>query len=237
MKIRRFFSNNKTLEKCIYISGEEFFHLKNVTRAKVGDQIEVINGEGYLFYGKIKKITGNEAVIYIIKKRKEKKSPVKIVIAPSLLKRSAMCLMIEKLSEIGIDEIRPVISERTDEKYSKSMLEKWNRIAIQSLKVNKKLWVSQIYPPVSINDILSFSKKMSTKILLDIEGRKETNSDLIPPVISIIGPPGDFIKEEKELFIENDFSPLNINNFTLKSETAAISIGAILSRTINRIDE
>ena len=113
------------------------------------------------------------------------------------------------------------------------MLKKWNRIAAQSLKLNKKLWVSRIFPPVSIDEIINFSKDMNTKILLDIDGKKEINSDFVPPIISIIGPPGDFVEQEKELFVKNDFIPTNINNCTLRSETAAISIGAILSRASN----
>ena len=236
MGIRRFFSNNPVVKKCIPITGEEFHHLKNVIRIKAGDKVEVVSGEGSLFLGEIVKMDDSEAVVNIMKEKKENRPMVKIIIAPSLLKKRNMSLMIEKLTEMGVDEIRPVFYSRTDEKYNSSMLKKWNRIAMQSLKVNKMLWVSRIYPPVNIDEIIQFSKDINTKVLLDIAGEKEINSDFKPPVLSVVGPPGDFLKEEKALFIKNGFVPYKINNCTLKSETAAISMGAILSRISNKMD-
>ncbi|MCK4836030.1 MAG: RsmE family RNA methyltransferase [Candidatus Aminicenantes bacterium] len=72
-----------------------------------------------------------------------------------------------------------------------------------------------------------------TKILLDLKGDQQVNIKWIPPVITLIGPPGDFTDEERELLQENGFIPLRINDCTLKTETAAISISAILKSQIH----
>ena len=233
MKIRRFFSDNPVQGNWTAITGDEFYHLKSVIRAQTDDTIEIVDGAGSLITGKIRQIGKNEAKIHMVNQKKEHKKPVGLIVAPAVFKKKPMGLMIEKLSEMGIDEIRPIEFMRSDESCSPALLKKWQKIAQQSLKVNKNLWISRIYPPVNIETIIQFSQKIKTKILLDIEGEGQLPVQLSQPVIAIIGPPGDYTPNERELFLKNDFIPFKINNSTLKSETAAISTAAILNHTLN----
>ena len=202
--------------------------MRKVNRAKAGDEIEVINGKGSLFFGRIREIGKDEALIAVDREEIGHQPTLKTIIAPSLIKKKAMNLMIEKLTEMGVDEIRPVLYTRTDEKYNSSHLIKWQRFAIQSLKINKKLWATRIYPPAEIDEIIEFSRHVGTKILLDKEGCDTVGRDFIFPVISIIGPPGGFECEEKERFKQAGFMFYKVNDCVLKSETAALSIAAVL---------
>jgi len=226
--IRRFFSFYPCTGNTLRISGDEYHHLKNVNRAKPGDPVEVIDGKGSLFIGEIQAMKPNEALVLVKKIEKGLKPPVNVIVAPSLLKQHPMNVMIEKLTEIGVDEIRPVKFTRTDETYSPARLKKWSRIASQSLKVNKRLWLTDIYPPVSLAEIIEMSKPIKTKILLDIPGQSTVNITWQFPVIAVIGPPGDITTEEREILLQNGFNPYKINDAVLKSETAAISIAAVL---------
>jgi len=228
MSTRRFFSSHPLTGNTLRLSGDEYHHLKNVNRAKCGDSIEVIDGQGSLFFGEIQAMKSDEALVPVKKIEKSHKPPVNVIVAPSLLKQRPMNVMIEKLTEIGVDEIRPVMFTRTDETYSPARLKKWNRMAGQSLKVNKRLWLTDIYPPVAIEEIIRMSQPIKTKILLDISGQNPVNVTWQFPVIAVIGPPGDITAEEREILLQNGFKPYKINGAILKSETAAISIGAIL---------
>jgi len=230
MKAKRYFCKKSVIKNMVTIEGDEFFHLKSVMRGKQGEEVEIINGKGDLFFGKITEISKNQAFVHIQKTKKKNPPLSKIIIAPSLLKIKPMNEMIEKLSKIGVDEIRPVIFNRTDSKPSASKKEKWNKIAQQSLKVNKKLWQTSIFDPVKVQKIISYSKKIKTKLLLDLNGSEELKPNFSFPVISVIGPTGDFTEKERELFIKNGFIPVKINDCILKSETAAIAIGAILKK-------
>jgi 16S rRNA (uracil1498-N3)-methyltransferase len=229
MSTRRFFSYHPITANTLRITGDEYHHLKHVNRAKCGEPIEVINGEGTLFWGEIRAMKSDEALVLVKKIVKSHKLPANVIVAPSLLKQRPMNVMIEKLTEIGVDEIRPVLFTRTDETYSLSRLKKWNRIASQSLKVNKRLWLTDIYPPVSIDQIIEMSQPVKTKILLDISGQTPKDFTWHFPVIALIGPPGDITAGEREILVQNGFTPYKINDVVLKSETAAISIGAILT--------
>jgi len=233
MKTRRFFSDNPVQDGWTSISGDEFHHLTSVMRAHTDDTIEIVDGAGTLIIGKIRRINKKEAKIHILNQEREGEKPVKLIVAPAVLKKKSMGLMIEKLSEMGIDEIRPINFIRNDEPYSPALLKKWQKIAQQSLKVNKKLWVSRIFPPVNLETIIQFSQNIKTRILLDIEGEDKLPNKLAQPIISIIGPPGDFTRDERQMFLKSDFIPLRITSAILKSETAAISITAILSHALN----
>jgi len=230
MTNRRFLAEFLTECSTLTITGDEYHHLRHVNRAKCGDVLEVINGKGSLVHGEILKMDTNKALVQVIKKEKTEKPPLKIIIAPSLLKQRSMNLLIEKSSEIGVCEIRPILFTRTDESFSHSRLKKWQRIAAQSLKVNKHLWQTDIYPPVPLTKLIETSHPIKTKILLDISGTRPTSilQQFQFPAISVIGPPGDLTDEERQLLIEKNFIPYNINHAILKSETAAIAISAIL---------
>jgi 16S rRNA (uracil1498-N3)-methyltransferase len=232
---RRFFSESPATGNAegslLHIEGDEFYHLKNVNRAAPGDSIEVIDGSGSMYLCVIRQLKPNRAVVEVRQIQQSEKTPVRVIIAPSLLKQRPMNLIIEKLTELGVDEIRPVMFQRTDETYSPSRLKKWHRIAIQSLKVNKRLWTTQLYPPTTIDDLLVNADGTQTKILLDKTGDNLESVDGRFPAIAVVGPPGGFLPEEREQFIAGGFRPMKINPNNLKTETAAISIAAILNTT------
>jgi 16S rRNA (uracil1498-N3)-methyltransferase len=228
MSIRRFFSPHPVINNHVLITGEELHHLKNVNRAKKGDKIEVINGKGALYFGNIRSLKDHEAIVEITGEERQAKPSSVITIAPSLTKKKAMNVMVEKLAEMGVDEIRPVIFARTDEKYSSSMLKKWQRIALQSLKVNKKLWPTQIYPPVNLRELTEIMEDIQLKFLLHVEGEIVPPLDICKSIVCVIGPPGDFVPEERERLLKKGFIQMKINDSILKTETAAISTAAIL---------
>jgi len=235
MSIRRFLSDDPIHGNTARITGDELHHLKHVNRARCGDTIEVIDGNGTLISGEISSLKSNEAIIEAIHIEKVDKPPVKTVIAPSLLKQQPMNLMIEKLSELGVDEIRPVIFTHTDDSYSPSRLHKWQRIASQSLKVNKRLWNTCIFPPVTIDELIESVtvRDAGFLLLLDIQGEPFQQYPANFPTLSIIGPPGGITDEERDTFVKHGFNPFKINDCILKTETAAISIASLMKIACN----
>lgn len=228
MTTRRFFSEVPGSGNTIRITGDEFYHLKTVNRSRPGDGVEVVNGNGTLYHGTIRSISGSEAVVGVTSREFREKPAARVIIAPSLLKQRPMNILIEKLAEIGVDEIRPVMFDRTDDKYGPARLKKWQRIAVQALKVNRRLWATEIYPPVSLPDIIGTAGPLATRVLLDISGGKPGAAAWEQPAIAVIGPPGDITDAERQTLVDGGFVPYSINECVMKSETAAISIAAIL---------
>ncbi len=227
MRTKRFYSDRKPESGYIEIVSDELFHLKNVLRGKPGEPVEVFNGKGCLFKGKIESVSDLKAVVRIEEKISGTKPGRNIIIAPSLLKRKPMSLMIEKLTEMGVEEICPVIFSRTEAVYTGSSMKKWERSALESLKVNDNLWPSQIHEPCTVKELIEISAEIKNKILLDIGGKITCIKDK-GPFLCVIGPPGDFTQEERRLFINAGFEPVNINESVMKVETAAFSVVSIL---------
>jgi RsmE family RNA methyltransferase len=76
--------------------------------------------------------------------------------------------------------------------------------------------------------LIETAKAVKTKILLDIGGEPPVDFTPQYPVMAVVGPPGDLTPEEREQLVQSGFIPIKINEAVLKSETAALAIGAIL---------
>ncbi|MCP4217019.1 MAG: 16S rRNA (uracil(1498)-N(3))-methyltransferase [bacterium] len=224
---RRFYSDSPVVGDTIAVIGEELHHLRTVNRAQGGDPIEVFDGAGNLYSGQVRSISNREASVAITGRQFLEKKPASVIIAPSLTKKRAMNVMVEKLTEMGVDEIRPLIFARTDESFSASMLKKWQRLAVQSLKVNKRLWATDIYAPVTL-DTFCRMELPGSRMMFHIEGRFVAAFGPEAPVTAIIGPPGDFTSQEREILLAGGAGEYKLNDCILKSETAAISAAALL---------
>ena len=225
---RRFFSPNEMANGQVSIDGEEYHHVANVMRCRPGDELEIVNGRGRLLHGRIAALKNRSLQVDVQRFEDFPMPPPRVIIAPSLTKGHAMNWMIEKLTEIGVDEIRPLRCERTDVATNASQLRRWEKIAAQSLKVNRKYWLTRIFAPVSPAELVAEAGMIPGKLLLDIDAPKKTGLVFPFPVLAVIGPPGDFSENEKEHFRANGFISVLINDAILKTETAALAIAAIL---------
>jgi 16S rRNA (uracil1498-N3)-methyltransferase len=225
---RRFFTANEAVNGQVAVDGDEFHHIVHVMRHRAGDEVEIVNGRGGLVHGRIAAVKSHSLQVAVQHSEDFPRPPLRVVISPSLTKGHAMNWLVEKLTELGVDEIRPLVCERTDVAYGASQLRRWEKIAAQSLKVNRKFWLTRIFAPVSPAGIIAAAEKVPGKILLDIDAPAKLERPAAFPVLAVIGPPGDFSAAEKGLFRENGFRPALVNDGILKTETAALAIAAIL---------
>ena len=225
---RRFFSPNEMVNNQVTIDGEEYHHVAHVMRCRPGDELEIVNGRGRLLHGRIAALKNRSLQVDVLRCEDFPMPPPRVIIAPSLTKGHAMNWLIEKLAEMGVDEVRPLSCERTDVATSAAQLRRWEKIAAQSLKVNRKYWLTRIFSPVSPAEMVVQTEEIPGKILLDIDAPKKTGLIFPFPVLAAIGPPGDFSEKEKDHFRANGYVPVLINDGILKTETAALAIAAIL---------
>jgi len=225
---RRFFSAGEIGNGQVVIDGEEYHHVVRVMRYREGDEVEIVNGRGRLLHGRISAIKTRSLRVDVRAVEDFPMPMPRVVIAPSLTRGNAMDWMVEKLAEMGVDEIRPLSCQRTDVVYSGTQLRRWEKIAAQTLKINRKYWLSRIFPPATPAEIVAGAKETPGKILLDIAAAGSFHRPRAFPVLAVIGPPGDFSEGEKKLFRENGFLPARINDAVLRTETAALAVAAIL---------
>ncbi len=225
---RRFFSASEAIDGRIAIDGDEFHHIVRVMRYRVDDELEVVNGRGRLSSVRIVAVKGRSLQAVVQGFEDFPQPAPRVSVAVSLTKGHAMNWLIEKLSELGVDEIRPLVCERTDVAWNPTQLRRWEKIAAQSLKVNRKYWLTRILPPASPAELIVAAATMPARVLLDIEATRNLAPPASWPVLAVVGPPGDFSGAEKELFTASGFMPARVNDGILKTETAALAVAAIL---------
>ena len=210
------------------LEGDEFFHCTKVLRNRENDNIFLTDGRGNLFESKILKIKKNHCVIKKLKKIKTiKKNNTNHVVCSIIKSQNRLEWMIEKLTEIGIDEITFIstkYSERSNINYKRI-----DKKIISALKQCKSLFKPKVNELISLNEFLKNEYKKSNKYVADIsskiEMKKNNNNE---NSLILVGPEGDFSKEELEILNKKGYQGISLGNQVLRSETAALISGYLL---------
>jgi 16S rRNA (uracil1498-N3)-methyltransferase len=223
MRIDRFFSENFE-----FIEGEEFHHLYNVLRHNVGDKILAFDGKLNEYLCEIVEIQKNRARIKKIEKIENIEYDFNIAIAPALIKKENFELMLEKVVEIGVKEIYPIITKHSVVKI-KEKKERWEKIILNACKQSHRQIIPKLHNILTLNEITQISKNYSLKLFANPKSSRNLFSfEKTNNVIILIGPEGGFSNEEENYLKSNGFFDFSLGNFILRSETAAIvSVGLI----------
>jgi len=216
----------KKEDKKINLSGDEFHHIAHVFRKTVNDEIALTNGKGILAKAKISFLTKRFLTLKIISSSEERQSNPKIAVAFSLLRNKNDFLIVEKLTELGVKDFFPLITERSVRKPSANTIEKFRKVAISAIKQCDNAFLPKIHQALSLETFLASKKHFQPVVALEIGKHKtivETVRDLENPVCIIIGPEGGFSEREIELFKEKEIPAFSLGNHILRAETAAIA--------------
>ena len=211
-------------------------HLKNVFRIKIDDLVRGVDGEKE-YFGRVFLIK-KEMIRLKIEEIKEDSysSKVSLDMGICLVKNDKMDLIIQKLTEIGVNAIIPINSKRVvvkiGEKEDKK-IEKWKIISKEALKQ------CQGIKNVFINNIKTLKEldySFYDLIIIPYERKKEVylkeiwkEISIIPKkILVIIGPEGGFDKEEIEFLEKKGAKIVSLGKRILRTETSAIVVGGIV---------
>ena len=164
--MRRFFiepSNITTSEATI--AGTESRHIRKVLRMLPGDKISLFDGTGNIYMAVIDKITKDKIKTSIIKKEKALPEAPYVHLGIALLKGSKMDLIIQKVTELGVNTIIPFTSQHCVAHEKKARLDRWERIAFESCKQCERPVPPVLKPLQDLNGILKTPGEKDTKII------------------------------------------------------------------------
>ena len=244
--MHRFFCPEADLEKSTVsiTAPQEIHHIKDVLRLKVNDSIGIFNQNGDEILGTVLSISPRKVEVrkdHAFPKE-EKRGPT-IILGCAIPKRSKFESIVEKTTELGVDEIVPLKTERTEVLWDlKRFQEKKSRllkVAINASKQSGLRSIPLIHPvtdfPLAIRQFdqkalkaipCLLGARQSLRELFDQSGRIVKNSPRAQKIIFLIGPEGDFTPEEVRLAVQAGFVPVSLGETVLKVETAAISVVA-----------
>lgn len=220
----------------VIITGNDFHHMANVLRVKIKEHF-FIGCDSIEYEGKITEINSDYIKLEVKNVIKNIKKKIKVTLLFSLLKGDKNDLIFQKCTELGVDRFIPVITGNTiiklDDKKKKSRLDRWNTIVKEASMQSGRDVIPTIKPIVTFEEAI-VKNSLNNNYFCKADAPTRINSLLTKDVffenISIfIGPEGDFTNEELNIFNQTGWKGLNISPYTLRSETACISVVSLLS--------
>jgi len=209
------------------LNQKESRHLIRVLRMSLGAEVKLIDGNGNLYEGIICNPDQNKCTIDITSKIKDfEKRNYRLHIAISPLKNPERFeWFVEKSVEIGIDEITPLICKNTEKRVIKA--ERINNIIVSAMKQSLKAKKTQLNAPCQFNEFLN-NNIPDVKIIAhcnDSFSRRKISEvcSKDEDVTILIGPEGDFDKEEMNNAMMKGFVPVHLGQSRLRTETAGIA--------------
>jgi 16S rRNA (uracil1498-N3)-methyltransferase len=232
--MNRFFAPSQNIigDKIVICDKDQAHHIRDVLRLKAGNEIILCDERGNEYKAIIEKIS-EEGIEFKIKKRNKfiPGQRIKITLACAIPKKSKMDDIIDKLTQLGVDRIIPLLTERVivklDKKKEVLRLTRWRRIALNSAKQSQRKQLPVIDSLKNIQEVLA--EDFDLKLMPTLTGKRKTLRDAIAEsnpksILVLIGPEGDFTPEEVELAKKSGCIPVSLGDLVLRVETAAIAV-------------
>ncbi len=232
-----FYNTNITQDTSqITFDKTESRHIVRVLRKREGDILYITNGKGLLFSAEIIMANDKKCLVTIIKYEEKPKHwnyYLHIAIAPTK-NNDRFEWFLEKATEIGIDEITPIICSNSERTVLK--MERLEKIVRSAMKQSLKSVLPKLNEPIKFSEFIQQSfdgglfiahcEEQDRKLLAKEAKQKQQ-------VTILIGPEGDFSTKEIEKAIAQNFTPVTLGESRLRTETA----GLVIAQTIALIHE
>ena len=203
---------------------EESKHIIKVLRKKDTDILFVTNGLGFLFKTEITLASDSKCTVKIISFEKAAPSKFRLHLAVAPTKMNDRYeWFLEKATEIGIQEITPIICDHSERKVINN--ERFDKILLTAMKQSNELYLPKLNPAITFKEFLKLKNEDVKLIAHCEETDKKTLKSVLKPnenITMLIGPEGDFSEKEIALALENNFTAVSLGNTRLRTETAAI---------------
>ena len=203
---------------------EESRHIVKVLRKSVGDNLHITDGKGWLYHAEITLSSINKCTAKIVSKHYQTKRNYRLHLAVAPTKMNDRYeWFLEKATEIGIDEITPIICDHSERKIIKT--ERFERIIQSAMKQSLSCYMPKLHAPIAFKNFINQKFNDDLYIAHCEETDKKSLKEQIKPngnTTILIGPEGDFSTKEIEQAFLNNFIPVTLGETRLRTETAAI---------------
>ena len=205
---------------------QESKHIAKVLRLQVGDSLFLTDGKGYFYKAEIQQITKKNCSVKILTKELQKKHNYYLHVAISPTKNNDRFeWFLEKATEIGIDEITPLLTHNSERK--KIKYERFLKVIESAMKQSHKAHHPKLNDLTNIKDFLNQDLDYDTKLMAHCyDAKRFTLKQAVKAqqkVLIMIGPEGDFTRDEVDSAKAKKILPLSLGDYRLRTETAGIA--------------
>jgi len=218
------------------ISGDDARHLTRVLRVEAGQRYEISDNRN-VYLAEIETARKEHVAFRTLEKLAAPAPTVRLILCAALIKFDHFEWMIEKATELGVSEIVPVEtirSERGLERAAHKRVERWRRIALESSQQARRAFLPAVVEPEALSDALA--REATYKFALDENPTGRPLNAALPPtrdtqdtVALLIGPEGGWTDDERTQFTVAHWAPVSLGPLILRAETAALAALAIVN--------
>lgn len=206
-------------------------HIVSVLRMQEGEELRVTNGMGTIVSAIIQKAHKKNCILNAVEVFQTKDSRKPVTLAISLLKNPGRFeWMLEKVMEIGIQSVIPLLSQRSERQHFRA--ERMKSIMVSAMLQSQQSWLTEIKEPVPFTEIIKasgYQHKFIAHCLPEQKTSLRQGSYQSASSIILIGPEGDFSPLEITAAIEFGYKPVTLGDTRLRTETAGVVAATLLS--------
>lgn len=231
--MQRYFAKEKLENNNFILEESDIHHIKNVMRYEIGTKIEVIY-EKNVYLCEIENLTPLSLKI-IDTYNEDRDIPIKLTVAIALVNEQKFDLIIQKLTELGVDTIIPIKMERSiiklEENKQEKRLERWNKICKEASEQSHRLTIPNVEIPKTIDELIKENHEL--KLVCSLSDSPKHLSEYLTndlhDILFLIGPEGGIAPHEEEKLISGGFKTTTLGKRVLRVETAAIYVAGIIN--------
>ena len=225
------------------IAGAQAEHMARVLRAQTGMEADVVAG-GHVFHAEVAAVSPKEVRFNLIAEL-EADPALPVTLAMAVYKFDRMEWAIEKVTELGVAAIAPVIARRTEKHLAEAAAkraERWRRIAHEAAQQSRRSDVPLIYEPAALAERVRTASAVTRIVLAEQERTTTLRNALdeavaaagteMPQLEIAIGPEGGWAAEEEALFDANGWRAVSLGPRILRAETAALAALAVVAASL-----
>lgn len=202
----------------------------NVLRVKNTEEIVLFNGNGKAYPALPEVLEKRRASVRILREEAtDNESPLNITLVQAVSAAERMDFTLQKSVELGVAEIRPVISERCVVRLSGERAEKrvvrWQEIVVSACEQSGRNIVPKVLPLTTYAQALQQLPQETTKLLMSLN-RAQKLSDVQPQsgkVVFMVGPEGGWTEKEEQRAFDAGFQSVTLGKRVLRTETASLA--------------
>lgn len=231
--MHRFYVAEEIGSDTVSICDEQFHHLKDVLRLKVNDEVTVFDGGGNECVCLIRALGKKQATLTVKNKRRAQTRRFKITVACAVPKKAGLDEIIDSLTQLGVDAIIPLETERVivklDDSKKEARLKRWRKIVQSAAQQSQRSSLPVVAPVTSIESVVARSQDFDLKLIPTLSGERKHISEVLAAsrpgnILVLIGPEGDFTPQEIEMAKNAGFIPVSLGAPVLRVGTAATAI-------------
>ena len=202
----------------------------NVLRVKNTEEIVLFNGNGKAYPALPEVLEKRRASMRILREEAtDNESPLNITLVQAVSAAERMDFTLQKSVELGVAEIRPVISERCVVRLSGERAEKrvarWQEIVVSACEQSGRNIVPKVLPLSTYAQALQQLPQETAKLLMSLN-RAQKLSDVQPQfgkVVFMVGPEGGWTEKEEQQAFDAGFQSVTLGKRVLRTETASLA--------------